>query len=216
MYLQSTFHLDSDHPEVKAYVTEFAGIADETERAIAIYKKVRDGFLYDPYHLDLRKSSLRASGILSKKRAWCVEKAIVCTAAFRAAGIPSRLGFGIVTNHIGVEKLKHYLRRDEIVFHGFSEAFLKGKWVKCTPAFDVRICRLNGVDPLDWNGKEDSLLHPYKGTEKYMEYLHFYGSFDDVPVDLMNAEMAKYYPHLVGAEATRDFSVLFESSVSVS
>jgi len=29
-----------------------------------------------------------------------------------------------------------------------------------------------------------------------MEYLHYYGTFEDVPIELMNSEMKKYYPHL--------------------
>ena len=196
VFLEETETLDFLHPAVQAYVAGLRDLPTKKEQAIAVYLRVRDGFLYDPYHLDLRKDALTASTILEKSRAWCVEKSIVCCAALRALEIPARLGFGIVKNHIGVEKLVGYLRKDEIVFHGFVEVFLDGKWTKCTPAFDRRICRLNRVEPLSWTGEEDSLLQEYRGEERYMEYLHFYGVFADVPLQLMHEEMYTHYPHL--------------------
>lgn len=195
-FLAETACLDVSHPAVQLYVNEFRSLTSEKDKAIAVYLKIRDGFLYDPYHLDLRPEALKASVVTTRTRAWCVEKAILCCAAFRALGIPARLGFGIVKNHIGTEKLTAYLRKDEIVFHGFTEAFIDGRWTKCTPAFDRRICRLNRVEPLEWNGEEDSLFQAYRGEEQFMEYLHFYGAFADVPLELMHAEMYSHYPHL--------------------
>jgi len=195
-YLNETEMINYRNPAVQSYVEEFRALSTKKEQAVAVYEKVRDGFLYDPYHLDLRKEALTASAVIGKSRAWCVEKSIVCCAALRSLGIPARLGFGIVKNHIGVEKLMSYLRKDEIVFHGFVEVYLDGQWTKCTPAFDKRICRLNKVEPLTWTGGEDSLFQAYRGEERYMEYLHFYGVFADVPLKLMHDEMKKHYPHL--------------------
>jgi transglutaminase-like putative cysteine protease len=117
-YLEETEYLNFNHPEFEVFFNKFQPRENKIENAIKLYEFVRDAFLYDPYHLDLRKEALQASTIIHKKRAWCVEKAIVLTACFRKAGIPARLGFAIVKNHIGVEKLTHYLRRPEIVFHG--------------------------------------------------------------------------------------------------
>ncbi len=183
--------------EIQTISEQFLQLSSDIDKARAAYTFVRDFQLYDPYHLDLRPEALIASGLVNKKRAWCVEKSVLLCAVFRALGLRARLGFGIVKNHIGVEKLVHYLRREEIVFHGFTEVYLDGRWVKCTPAFDQRICKLSGVEPLEWNGSEDSLLQPYRTDKRqFMEYLHFYGSFYDVPFELMHAEMKKYYPHL--------------------
>jgi hypothetical protein len=209
-FLSETHSLDFSHPAVQEYIAAFRELPSEKEKAVALYIKVRDGFLYDPYHLDLRPSALKASVVTGKSRAWCVEKSILCCAGMRALGIPARLGFGIVKNHIGVEKLLHYLKRDEIVFHGFTEVYLDGKWTKCTPAFDRRICRINKVEPLEWDGSEDSLFQAYRGEEKYMEYLHFYGVFADVPFELMKTEMERYYPHLFTEKVdTAEFSFLY-------
>ena len=110
------------------------------------------------------------------------------------------MGYAIVRNHIGVEKLEKYLKRPEIVFHGYVEVFLNEKWVSCTPAFDKRICRISGVPPLPFDGENNSMFQKYSGDQLFMEYIHYYGTFDDVPVQLMNNEMQKYYPHLFEGE----------------
>ena len=195
-YLCETPFLDFQHVSFDAFTAGIDPKLPAKEKAIALYFLVRDAFLYDPYHLDLTHEGLKASNVLSKKRSWCVEKSSVLVACLRKFGIPSRLGYAIVTNHIGVEKLTHYLQREEIVFHGFVDVFLDGKWVKCTPAFDQRICRVSGVTPLDWDGETDSLFQEFDQGKKFMEYKHFYGTFSDVPIELMNAEMKAYYPHL--------------------
>lgn len=195
-YLCETPFLDFQHVSFDAFTAGIDPNLPDKEKAIALYFLVRDAFLYDPYHLDLTHEGLKASNALSKKRSWCVEKSSVLAACLRKFGIPSRLGYAIVTNHIGVEKLTHYLRREEIVFHGFVDVFLNGQWVKCTPAFDQRICRVSGVTPLDWDGEKDSLFQEFDQGKKFMEYKHFYGTFNDVPIELMNSEMKAHYPHL--------------------
>lgn len=206
-YLKSTDFLDFEHPTFNAYCASIPNDLSQVELAKWLYLKVRDGFLYDPYHLDLRPEGLVASAICTKKRAWCVEKSIVLAALARKCGIPSRLGFANVVNHIGVEKLLSYLQKEEIVFHGYVELFLENRWVKCTPAFDKRICALSKVEPLEWDGKTDSMFQAFDDQRKFMEYTHFYGEFEDVPVDLMNLEMKKHYPHLFEKEYdSREFS----------
>ncbi|MEN9399522.1 MAG: hypothetical protein RL632_623 [Bacteroidota bacterium] len=206
-YLKDTFFLDFNDDRFDAFLLPIDATLPKDELAVALYVLVRDAFLYDPYHLDLTYEGLKASNVLTKRRAWCVEKASVLAACARRFGIPSRLGYAIVTNHIGVEKLTSYLRRDEIVFHGFVELFVNGSWVKCTPAFDTRICALSKVSPLEWDGKTDSLFQEYEQGRRFMEYLHFYGIFEDVPIQLMNDEMRTYYPHLFeDVHSTREFS----------
>jgi transglutaminase-like putative cysteine protease len=210
-YLQETSYLDFNHHVFDFFLSEIDPNQSQKEIAIDLYFKIRDQFLYDPYHLDLREQSLKASKITLKKRAWCVEKSILLAACTRKYGIPSRLGFSIVTNHIGVDKLTKYLKKNEIVFHGFVEVYLNEKWIKCTPAFDRNICRISKVAPLDWDGENDSLFQAYIGEDKFMEYNHFYGNFNDVPVQLMNDEMKKHYPHLFEKEwNSKEFSFFYQ------
>jgi transglutaminase-like putative cysteine protease len=206
-YLTPTQYLDSDAQSVIDYVAEFNKLPTKKEQAIALYQKVRDGFLYDPYHLDLRHNALKASVIIGKKRAWCVEKAIVFAAGLRALNIPCRLGYAIVENHIGVDRLTAILRSEKIVFHGYVDVYLDEKWTKATPAFDQRICTLCEVDPLEWTAEEDSLFQAFSAGGKFMEYHFDYGIFNDVPVQLMNDEMKAHYPHLF--DGTHDNSRRF-------
>jgi hypothetical protein len=213
-FLMETPSMNYSSSEVWQFIQTIPVHTDSVQQAVSIYQTVRDSFLYDPYHLDLRPDFLKASVVVSKKRAWCVEKAVLACACFRAFGFPARLGFGIVKNHIGVEKLVTYLKREEIVFHGYVEVWIEGKWSKCTPAFDPRICKLSGVPLLEWNGREDSLFQAYVEENRFMEYLHFYGEFEDVPFELMHREMQRYYPDLFDNPIdTKAFSFHFDNGL---
>lgn len=206
-YLAESESIDFSHPEIESFLQGIKISENLKENAINIYYKVRDSFIYDPYHLNIRKDFLKASNVLLKKRAWCVEKSLLMVTCCRAIGIPARLGFAIVTNHIGVEKLIKYLERNEIVFHGYVEVLLDSKWIKCTPAFDKNVCRLSKVAPLDWDGENDSMFQEYSNGNKFMEYIHLYGDFTDIPFELMHSEMKKYYPHLFNNEFnSKEFS----------
>jgi transglutaminase-like putative cysteine protease len=195
-FLKSSINVDYESQVIQEYIEEFRNLPSKSEMAVKLYYKIRDGFLYDPFHLDISPQVLIASKIVPKKRAWCVEKALLMVAGSRALGIPSRFGFAIVTNHLGADKLEKYLKRSEIVFHGFASLFLDSKWVNCTPAFDTRVCRLSGVKALEWDGKSDSLFHEFEGQKQFMEYKKYYGFFSEIPFELMHLEMKSYYPHL--------------------
>jgi len=216
-FLKPTTFLDFNHSIFDHFFDSMPEYDDSKKVAIWLYYHVRDRFLYDPYHLNLDSEVLLASSVFTKNRAWCVEKSIVLAALARKINIPSKLGFAIVTNHIGVEKLATYLKRPEIVFHGYVSLFLEGKWVKCTPAFDQRICRISQVIPLDFDGENDSLFQAFNGDKKFMQYNHFYGEFADLPIQLMHTEMENHYPHLFEFEHnTRDFSFKYDQKFTKS
>ena len=210
-YLLATDFINSNHPSIAQYCNEFMGL-EQKEQILGLYLKIRDGFLYDPFNLDISKSGLTFSNVLSKNRAWCVEKAGLLVTCARHLGIPARPGYAIVKNHLENDKLDFVLKSDLIVFHGYADIYLKGKWVKATPAFDKRVCRLSGVEPLDFDGENDSLFQEHNKSEnRFMEYVHYYGEFDDVPMELMNLEMKKYYPHLFSSDyINQDFKFKFQ------
>ena len=90
------------------------------------------------------------------------------------------------------------MKTDLFVFHGYTTLFLDGKWVKATPAFDIKLCERFGVLPLEFDGSTDSIFHPFDSSGKrHMEYVHDYGVFDDFPFELMIEEFKKYYPHVI-------------------
>ena len=195
-YLRPTAFLDADHPRVRELAeTATAGVGDPTERGIRLYYAVRDGLRYDPYAFSDDPELYRASRIAELPAAFCIQKAILLAAAGRAAGIPSRLGYADVRNHLTSPKLRALMGSDLFVFHGYTEMFLEGRWVKSTPAFNVELCRRFGVLPLEWDGRNDSIFHPFDAeNRRHMEYVRERGRFADFPFEEMLAAFGEEYP----------------------
>ena len=192
-YLEPTEYIESEHPDVIALVESvISPEMTQIEKAIAIYYKVRDGIIYNPYVRDFDRESFKASYILKTKKSFCIPKAILLAAGARAAGIPSRLGFANVKNHLTSKKLQSAIKSDIVAFHGYTEMFLEGKWVKSTPAFHARLCRVFGIKPLEFDGRQDSIFHEFSmGGAKHMEYLEELGEFADMPFERMWDEYRK-------------------------
>ena len=184
-YLLPTATIDSDHQTIVDYavsVTENAA-DDPILKAIELYYAVRDGIWYDPYLPFYRPEHYRASSVLKKGRAFCVGKASLLCSLGRACGIPSRVGFATVRNHLATKQLLEFLGSDLFVFHGFVEFYLDHKWVKATPAFNLELCRKHKVIPLEFNGRSDSIFHPFNTEKKqFMEYVDDHGTWADIPV----------------------------------
>lgn len=201
-YLQCTTLVNCDHPEVIAYARAKAGDTnDKVHQAVNLYYAVRDDFRYDPYHVDLSEEAMKASAVLKRGSGYCVEKANLLGACARVMGIPSRFGFADVRNHLSTEKFVQMLGTDVFAFHGYTEMFLDGKWVKATPAFNKGLCERMNVNPLEFNGREDSIFHEYNGGTKFMEYIYDHGVFDDIPREYFIETLKKHYPHLFTPEA---------------
>ena len=90
-----------------------------------------------------------------------IEKAIVLIACLRALGVPARLRLAKVTNHIAVERLTERLGTNVLTPHGMVDVFLNGKWVKATPAFNKELCEKCDVEPLEFDGTEDSMFQEF-------------------------------------------------------
>ena len=184
-YLQPTDFIDSDSPVVAAYARQaINGATTKEEKAIRLYTTVRDGIQYDPYRIDFTRHDFRASTIIGKGYGYCVAKAIVLTAAGRWAGIPSRLHFADVRNHLTTERLKKLIKTDVFFFHGYTEFLLGGRWIKVTPTFNSTLCARFRVKPLDFDGEHDAIFHPYDMEgRRHMEYVKDHGLFTDVPYE---------------------------------
>jgi transglutaminase-like putative cysteine protease len=193
--LAATPHVDSDHPEVRAFAERHALGDTPRERAVALYYAVRDGFRYDPYRLDLRSEGMRGSAVLATGYGWCVTKAALLAAAARAAGIPARLGFADVRNHLSTERMRASMSTDVFVWHGYTELWLEDAWRKATPAFNIELCQRFNLMPLDFDGLHDSIYHPFDlAGQRHMEYLRERGSFADVPLAQILADFRVVYP----------------------
>jgi len=205
-HLQPGPAIDSDHPAVSAFAREHAAGRDDRERAVALYLAVRDGVRYDPYRIDLSPHGMCASTTLLQGFGWCVPKAVLLAAVARAAGIPARLGFADVKNHMTTEKLRQSMGSDLFVWHGYTELWIDGAWRKATPAFNLSLCEKFGLLPLDFDGVHDSLYHPYdRAGQRHMEYVHQRGSFDDLPLEAITQTFAEVYPGLGRTVLEGDF-----------
>jgi transglutaminase-like putative cysteine protease len=196
LYLLPTSIIDSDHESIVGFVEKLVGKADKepVAKAVTLYYAVRDGIWYDPYYPFYLPEHYRASNVLRSGRGYCVCKASLLCALGRACGIPSRVGFADVRNHLASAQLLEMMGSDLFVYH---------------PAFNKELCLKHKVAPLEFNGHEDSIFQPYNlEKKKFMEYVTYHGSFADIPV----ARIVKGWEEAYGADRVRSWIDAFERS----
>lgn len=191
--------IQSDDPAIIAFAHNAAkGGFDPRDIAVRLYYAVRDGILYDPYVRFNVPESYSAKDVLTKGSGFCIPKAALLAACARSVGLPARVGFADVRNHLATPKLLEVNGGDVLCWHSFTEILLDGSWVKSTPAFNLKLCEKFGVHPLEWDGKTDSVFHPYDTQDRrHMEYVHERGSFTDVPYDEITATYRSMSPRLM-------------------
>jgi transglutaminase-like putative cysteine protease len=176
-YLCPTELIDSDHPDIIDFALRTVGDErDPLAKALKIFYAVRDDIRYSPYTMVLTREAFMASATLD-------------------VGLPTRLGYADVRNHLATKRLLEVLGTDLFTYHGYTEFFLDGKWVKATPAFNLSLCEKFHVLPLDFDGHNDSIFHPFdKAGRKHMEYVLDRGIYADVPFDDIKANFLETYP----------------------
>ncbi|MCP3960042.1 MAG: transglutaminase family protein [bacterium] len=194
--LRPSRFIDSGAPEVIAYARRAVGHAeDEVEQARRLYLAVRDDLPYNPYITDHRWQSFTASRTLASGRGFCVTKAAVLAAAARARGIPARLGFADVRNHLTSPRLQKLMGgTDVFAYHGYTDLHLRGRWVKATPAFNLSLCQRANIRPLEFDGENDSIYHPFDALgRRHLEYIRYRGVHLDIPFEEMMTCFAEMY-----------------------
>lgn len=209
-YLQPTFFVDSDSESIRNYAeTACRNAKSVKEKAIALFYAVRDDIRYDLFGFEIKLNYMKASYILQKGSGYCVSKALVLAAAARAVGVPSRLGFANVINYLNPESLSGLLRTNVFAFHGFAELYIDGRWVKATPSLDSALCEKMGYVKPEFDGVHDT-VYPERNLagEPHMEYVHFYGSYPDLPIEDLVRSVETYYPHFFSGKKidVRDYA----------
>lgn len=206
-YLSTARYVDSADPRVLAFSEKNAKGSSERERAVSLYYAVRDQIRYNPF-LDFSDAEVfRASAVLKAGEGFCVGKASLLAACARAAGIEARVGFADVKNHLTTPRLAETMGSDLFVYHGYTEMHIDGRWVKATPAFNLELCKRFRVKPLEFDGRGDSIFHPFDEDERrHMEYLRDRGVYADVPVDEIQRAFREAYPkfYALGADAAKE------------
>jgi transglutaminase-like putative cysteine protease len=191
-------YVDSDHPAVIAFARRVAAPSmTPREIAVKLYYAVRDEFLYDPYYFDTSVEGLKASHVIEAGRGFCVPKAALLAAAARVLGVPARLGYADVRNHLTSKRLYDMMGTDLFVFHGYTELWLDGQWLKATPAFNRSLCEKAGIRPLEFDGSADSVLHEFDVSgRRHMEYVQDRGAYADLPREELLASWREHYKSL--------------------
>ncbi|MEN0063779.1 MAG: transglutaminase-like domain-containing protein [Myxococcota bacterium] len=198
--------VDSDHPDVIAFAEHHGGGRSPVDAAVALFYAVRDGWRYSPWNVSRNPDDYRASVVLARepREGHCIDKAVLLAASARALGIPARLHFADVRNHIATEKLEAQLGTNLLVYHGYTEVQLDGRWIGITPAFNASLCAHLGVAPLEFDGEHEALFQAYdRKAGEFMEYVTDHGSHDTLPLEAMfSAWKTHYQPaFLKGANA---------------
>ena len=206
-YLAPAHYIDSGHPAVTHFARAHMNGGGERERAVSLYYAVRDGIRYNPFLDFSRPEVFRASSVLESGQGFCIGKASLLAACARAAGIAARVGFADVKNHLTTPRLAETMGSDLFVYHGYTELRIDGRWVKATPAFNLALCTRFRVKPLEFDGREDSIFHPFDEDERrHMEYLRDRGVYPDVPVEEIQRAFREAYPrfYALGADAAKE------------
>jgi transglutaminase-like putative cysteine protease len=173
-YLKPTPVFDCDHPSIQAKAASLTRHeTDATGKATKLFYFVRDEMeyaFYPPSHP--LEDLFRASHTLSVRRGFCIPKAVLLATLARAAGIPAGIAFADIRNHLLPQKAMDLIGGNLIRLHGFAVLHLDGKWVKATPAFDLKMSEDNGLVPVEFDGTTDAMLpsHDVSGR-KHIEYV---------------------------------------------
>ena len=195
-YLNDTYTIDCEEGSVRGKAQILTRDEGTTvDHAKALFYFVRDEIKYNPYVPLYTLEDNKASATLKRGEGYCVQKAILLAALARASGIPTKLGFADIRNYILSKKIADAMRGDNLfIYHGYVAFYLDRKWVKATPAFDLKMCQKNRIIPVDFDGKSDAQFHRYNRDGKlHIEYVRDHGYFDDLPWEKMLEARAGRY-----------------------
>ncbi len=203
-----TEFMDHTSPVVRGFVakaldgSECIPVPDAAavHHAVKLYYAVRDGLRYEVYGNDLSRAGMKASAVIERGFGFCIQKSLVYAACLRAVGVPSRVVYGDVRNHLASPRLRELVGGELFRFHSLTQVYLNGRWLKATPVFNKLLCKLYRIRPLDFDGTADAVYHPFdEQGRQHMEFLRWHGEFDDFPYDLVIGAFRTHHPKLVSA-----------------
>jgi transglutaminase-like putative cysteine protease len=194
-YLRPSPTIDSDNEAVKQKAMDLTkGKETVEDKAKSLFYWVRDNIKYNPLVPVEIFEDYKASKTLKRGEGFCVEKAAVLAAFARTVGIPARLHLADIQNYLVSERLFKVMGTNLFSYHGYTELYIGGKWVKATPAFDLKMCQENRIIPVEFDGKNDAIFPSHNMDGKlHIEYIADHGHRVDVPVDEILAAWLKHY-----------------------
>jgi len=184
-YLGPTFFIDCDHASIIEKSIELSrSVKKKREKGIRLFYFVRDGIRYNAFSPRSTDEEYKASHTLERKEGYCVQKAIVLVALARACGIPARLRFADIRAHLTPHEFVAKRGSNLFSYHGLTDLYIEGRWVRATPTYDKEYCAKAGVGPVEFDGRQDAMLpaHALDGRLN-VEYVLHRGFFDDLPLE---------------------------------
>ena len=186
-YLQPTKFFDFNNQRVKNKALEIIeGLKTDKEKAIAIFYWVRDQIKYNmKLFIPMIKQNFIASKTIRKGQGFCVSKSVLLATLARAVGIPARIHLVDLINHKVSQKVIDFMGTNVMHYHGYSEFYLDGKWVKLTPSFDQETAIRGGFLPMcEFDGEHDAVFPPYDDEgNQFGEYVKDRDVHADLPLD---------------------------------
>ncbi len=194
-YLMPSPTIDSDNESIKKKAMDLTkGKETVEDKAKSLFYWVRDNIKYNPLVPVEIFEDYKTSKTFQRGEGFCVEKAAVLAAFARAVGIPTRLHLADIRNYLVSDRLREVMGTNLFSYHGYTELYIGSKWVKATPAFDLKMCQENRIIPVEFDGKNDALFHSHNLDGKlHIEYVADHGHRVDVPVDEILAAWLKHY-----------------------
>ncbi len=194
-YLQPTQFFDFYKPRVKGKAIDITrGLKTDKEKAITLFYWVRDKIKYLQGSFSLTKSTFKASTNLRRGYGFCVSKAVLLSTLARAIDIPARLHLADIINHKTSQRVTDTLGTNIFIFHGYSEIYLDGKWIKLTPAFDKKMSNNAGYVLVEFNGENDAIFSHYDNDgNPFIEYIKDRGVYADLPFNEIKRIILKKY-----------------------
>ncbi|MFX0116822.1 MAG: transglutaminase family protein, partial [Candidatus Hodarchaeota archaeon] len=152
-FLRCTTSINCDSSIIQEKVNELIQDSmSEEEKARTLFNFVRDEIKYRIIMGLPTREDFIATNALKSGASFCIPKAILLTALLRAADIPARLRFADIRNLLLPSSVRDAISTDIMLYHGYVELFLDGKWIKVNPAFDKALCERHDFIPVDFFG----------------------------------------------------------------
>ena len=196
-YLQPTEFFDFDNSSVNKKAIEITENCEtEKEKAIALFYWVRDEIKYNMLtYIPQIKENFKASVTLKRLNGFCVSKSILLSSFARTVGIPARIHLVDLINHKISQRVIDMMTHNVMYYHGYSEFYLNGKWIKLTPSFDVPTAIKGKFLPMcEFDGECDAVFPEYDNEgNRFGEYVMDRGVHADLPlVDIAKVFEEKY------------------------
>jgi hypothetical protein len=199
-YLQSSEFFDFDKSSVSNKANEITkNLQTEKEKAIALFYWVRDEIKYNMLtYIPSVRANFKASVTLRRGNGFCVSKSILLSSFARAVGIPARIHLVDLINHKISQKVIDFMQTNVMHYHGYSELYLDGKWVKLTPSFDKGTADKGGFHPMcEFDGECNAVFPEYDNDgNQFGEYVLDRGVHADLPLEEIEKVFLEKYPSI--------------------